>query len=129
MSPPVVQRMATRPAPALTLPPPAPPPVVAVQRAADDSLAAGSGVDRRPSLRRCPRCPIRAALPAVPAGPADAGGRGGRRGVECRGGGRSGAAAGDLDALAGRLYDKIRYRLKAELRLDRERAGLITDRR
>jgi hypothetical protein len=37
--------------------------------------------------------------------------------------------AGDLDALAGRLYDKIRYRLKAELRLDRERAGLITDRR
>jgi hypothetical protein len=40
-----------------------------------------------------------------------------------------GMATGDLDALAGRLYDKIRYRLKAELRLDRERAGLITDRR
>jgi hypothetical protein len=45
-------------------------------------------------------------------------------------GGVSGAvSAGDLDALAGRLYDKIRYRLKAELRLDRERAGMITDRR
>ena len=42
--------------------------------------------------------------------------------------GAAGAAAGDLDALAGRLYDKIRYRLKAELRLDRERAGLITNR-
>jgi hypothetical protein len=44
--------------------------------------------------------------------------------------GASGAVStGDLDALAGRLYDKIRYRLKAELRLDRERAGMITDRR
>jgi hypothetical protein len=33
----------------------------------------------------------------------------------------------DLDELAGRLYERIRHRLKAELRLDRERAGLLTD--
>ncbi|MGH9281525.1 MAG: hypothetical protein ACRD0S_01170, partial [Acidimicrobiales bacterium] len=32
-----------------------------------------------------------------------------------------------LDELARRLYDKLRWRLKAELTLDRERAGLLTD--
>jgi hypothetical protein len=32
----------------------------------------------------------------------------------------------ELDELAKRLYDRIRNRLKAELRLDRERAGLAT---
>jgi hypothetical protein len=34
---------------------------------------------------------------------------------------------GDLDELAKRLYERIRGRLRAELRLDRERAGLVTD--
>jgi hypothetical protein len=33
----------------------------------------------------------------------------------------------DLDALAGRLYERLLGRLKAELRLDRERAGMLTD--
>jgi hypothetical protein len=33
----------------------------------------------------------------------------------------------DIDELARRLYDPLAARLKAELRLDRERAGLITD--
>jgi len=33
----------------------------------------------------------------------------------------------ELDELARRLYDRIRGRLKAELHLDRERAGLVTD--
>lgn len=33
----------------------------------------------------------------------------------------------NLDALAGKLYDRIRNRLKSELLLDRERAGLLTD--
>ncbi|MDQ6709649.1 MAG: hypothetical protein M3Z11_03730 [Candidatus Dormibacteraeota bacterium] len=43
--------------------------------------------------------------------------------------GPSGAAHPDenLDALAGKLYDRIRNRLKSELLLDRERAGLLTD--
>jgi hypothetical protein len=37
------------------------------------------------------------------------------------------AGSGNLDDLAAKLYDRIRGRLKAELRLDRERAGLVTD--
>jgi hypothetical protein len=41
----------------------------------------------------------------------------------------AGARAGgaELDELAGRLYDRIRFRLRSELHLDRERAGLVTD--
>ena len=34
---------------------------------------------------------------------------------------------GDMDELAGKLYDKIRARLKSELLVDRERAGFLTD--
>jgi len=33
----------------------------------------------------------------------------------------------DMDELAGKLYDKIRTRLKSELLVDRERAGFLTD--
>jgi hypothetical protein len=33
----------------------------------------------------------------------------------------------DMDELAGKLYDRIRTRLKSELLVDRERAGLLTD--
>jgi hypothetical protein len=33
----------------------------------------------------------------------------------------------ELDELAGRLYDRLRSRLRQELLLDRERAGLLTD--
>ena len=40
---------------------------------------------------------------------------------------QAGAAPADLDDLARRLYDRLRSRLMAELRLDRERAGLVTD--
>lgn len=36
-------------------------------------------------------------------------------------------AGGDLDDLARRLYDRIRDQLKRELRLDRERHGMLTD--
>ncbi|MGH8930851.1 MAG: hypothetical protein ACRDZO_09565, partial [Egibacteraceae bacterium] len=34
-------------------------------------------------------------------------------------------SAAELDELAARLYDRIRTRMKAELRVDRERAGLV----
>jgi hypothetical protein len=37
------------------------------------------------------------------------------------------AAETDMDELAGRLYDRIRTRLKSELLVDRERAGFLTD--
>ncbi|MBO0707479.1 MAG: hypothetical protein J2P44_03875, partial [Candidatus Dormibacteraeota bacterium] len=33
----------------------------------------------------------------------------------------------EVDALAGRLYDRIRSRLRSELLIGRERAGQITD--
>jgi hypothetical protein len=39
----------------------------------------------------------------------------------------AGAGTADLDDLARRLYDRLRSRLMAELRLDRERAGFVTD--
>jgi hypothetical protein len=45
-------------------------------------------------------------------------------------GGAPGAGAapgGNIDELVRRLYDPLAARLKAELRLDRERAGLVTD--
>jgi hypothetical protein len=38
-----------------------------------------------------------------------------------------GPPAADLDELARRLYDRLRLRLRAELRLDRERSGHLTD--
>jgi hypothetical protein len=37
------------------------------------------------------------------------------------------AAHGDVDDLARRVYERVRVQLKADLRLDRERAGLLTD--
>jgi hypothetical protein len=43
------------------------------------------------------------------------------------GGGAAAAAGPDLDDLARRLYDRLRGRLAAELRLDRERIGALTD--
>jgi hypothetical protein len=33
----------------------------------------------------------------------------------------------EMDELAGKLYDRIRSRLKTELLVDRERAGFLTD--
>jgi len=37
------------------------------------------------------------------------------------------AAETDMDELAGKLYEKIRTRLKSELLVDRERSGFLTD--
>jgi hypothetical protein len=33
----------------------------------------------------------------------------------------------DLETLAARLYDRLRSRIRMELLIDRERAGLLTD--
>ncbi len=41
--------------------------------------------------------------------------------------GPSQASETDMDELAGKLYDRIRSRLKTELLVDRERAGFLTD--
>jgi hypothetical protein len=40
---------------------------------------------------------------------------------------QSGKGGDDIDDLSRRLYDRIRDRLKAELYLDRERAGQLND--
>lgn len=42
-------------------------------------------------------------------------------------GGASPQTEEELDVLAGRLYDHIAGRLRRELRMDRERTGLLTD--
>jgi hypothetical protein len=69
---------------------------------------AAPGVDAMPAVQRAPEASPVATAPEAPAAPA-------------------GAPGGDLDELARRLYDRIRSRLKAELRLDRERSGHLTD--
>lgn len=82
------------------------------QRAADGSLeftAAAPPVDSGPPAATPP---VSTAAPA----PIEGGGAG-------PGAGAGPAAAGDLDELAHKLYDRIRWRLRNELRLDLERAG------
>jgi hypothetical protein len=43
------------------------------------------------------------------------------------GAGRGQTSEADLDEMAKKLYDKIRDRMRAELRVDRERFGRVTD--
>jgi hypothetical protein len=70
-----------------------------------------------PSRRRWRRDDPGPRARAVGAGP-----RAGRGPVRGHRSGRSGT--GDLDELAHKLYDRIRWRMRSELRLDMERAGL-----
>jgi transglutaminase-like putative cysteine protease len=115
---PPVQRLVSRSEPTRSWPSPGGAPTVTVQRAVEEPAAT-------PAMPESPAEP-----PVPPVVPAGLPGAEGAVTAVAAGAAAGGAlAAGDLDALAGRLYDKIRYRLKAELRLDRERAGLITDRR
>ena len=58
----------------------------------------------------------------VAAAPASAGGAGGSSGAPGLGG-----AGGNLDEIARRLYEPLAARLREELWLDRERAGLMSD--
>ncbi len=59
--------------------------------------------------------------PALSAGAPSAAGAAGAHG------GGAAPSEGELDDLAVRLYDRLRSRLRLELLIDRERAGLITD--
>jgi hypothetical protein len=68
-----------------------------------------SGADTAPAPQRAPIAPPVDPAPAVPAAAP------------------GGAPGADLDELARRLYDRIRLRLRTELRLDRERSGQLTD--
>jgi hypothetical protein len=79
----------------------------ALQREAGDTappadLGPASAAEAPAATAAAPAAATPAAAPAHPAGP------------------------GDLDDLARRLYERIRARLRAELRLDMERAGMLT---
>jgi hypothetical protein len=80
-----------------------------------------------PNVQRAAE-PIGASVDSQPAGPADGSTAEAIPPVPAPGV-RPDRASGalDIDDLARRLYDPLAARLKAELRLDRERAGLITD--
>jgi hypothetical protein len=108
---------------ALPLPPPAP--VVQRETAAHPVPAA-----REVTVVQAQAAAV--AAPDLPA--ADLGGTGGGPSdgpVPTAPPGTPPAAAGtpppDLDELARRLFDPLSARLRAELRLDRERAGVVTD--
>ncbi|HVS06193.1 MAG TPA: hypothetical protein VHK65_08495 [Candidatus Dormibacteraeota bacterium] len=72
---------------------------------------------------------ISSAASSLPSGAASAGGSA----IGSAIGGAASALGGhkpeetDMDELAGKLYDRIRNRLKTELLVDRERAGFLTD--
>jgi hypothetical protein len=74
------------------------------QRQADGSVVFSPAPDDAPAVQA-------ASAPATPSAAAPA---------------QPGAAGADLDELAKRLYGRLRVMLKHELRLDRERAGLLT---
>ena len=59
----------------------------------------------------------------------DAGGHSGTAGAihESADGGKAEISQQQLDRLAGQLYSRLRTRLVNELRLDRERAGHLSD--
>jgi hypothetical protein len=88
-----------------------------------------------PVVSRLPEAPLSGPMPRtivtggvpVQLAEADAPAPGGGGG----GGSASGAAGAhsdrELDDLAHQLYDRLRSRLRMELLIDRERAGLITD--
>ena len=126
---PISPSASTRPLP-LAMPAPAPAPALAgdaavqagvAQRMTDNSVefsppseystetASDAGVD--PAVQRLADGPV---VQTAPAGPAP-------------GGGGEGALPTDLDELARRLFDPLSARLKTELWLDRERAGLISE--
>jgi hypothetical protein len=85
-------------------PEPAPPstaaPTSTAQRAGEAGPAADAGIDATSATSSDP-----GAAPAGGAGPSER----------------------DLDALAGRLFDRIERSLRAELLVDRERAGTLVD--
>jgi hypothetical protein len=131
---PVVQ--AYRPGSSLPL---APPPGMALQRAAQalaDSRtepADESGEPFAPTLQGAWYDSIaagatRMASSAMSSGAAVGGGAlGSAAGAAASSLGHQQAAEPDMDELAGKLYDRIRTRLRTELLIDRERAGFLTD--
>jgi hypothetical protein len=96
------------------------PPATVLRAVADPALGSPDAAD--PGIAASSEAGVqRAAGDAAPAaGPAPAGTAGSA--------GASGPTSGpELDALAARLYERIRLRLRRELLADRERAGVLVD--
>jgi hypothetical protein len=105
----------------------APAPAIIQRIAADESRDQTAWATvAEPSLQRAPaEAPAVGEAPAgVAVGPSAAASP---NGTSFHAPADSHAAEGDMDALAGKLYDRIRSRLKTELLVDRERAGFLTD--
>jgi hypothetical protein len=85
--------------------------VVFAPPAGEGSRLPQASASPAPVLQRAAADPPVDTTPAAPGAPAAPGG----------------PPAADLDELARRLYDRLRHRLRAELRLDRERSGQLTD--
>jgi hypothetical protein len=90
-------------------------------------LAAARPPDGEPAVQRAPEAPQFLAID-VPVQRAEEG----AAPAAATGAGAAGGAAPqhsdkELDDLARQLYERIRSRLRLELLVDRERAGLITD--
>jgi len=107
---PVVARAAAGPTEPSVSPPPAAPET-------DQHSPDGTASDAAPPPLEVQRSDDGGASPA-PSGPGGAG-------AEHGGGG--GPSDADLDDLSRKLYGRLVERLKAELYLDRERAGLLSD--
>jgi hypothetical protein len=106
----------------------APAPVIVQRIAADESgnSTAWANIAAVASLQREP-AEVAAAAEAPGALTAGPTGAESPNGLGFHPAAGSHAPEADLDALAGRLYDRIRSRLKTELLVDRERAGFLTD--
>jgi hypothetical protein len=128
---PAVQALFSMPSLPLPRPPaiPAPDLTPALGEALPDAMPAPSLVptvaDQVPTVGELPDAvaALAAGAPAAaaPGRPAPSGG------ASPAGGAAPGGAAADVDALVRRLYDPLARRLKAELRLDRERVGRALD--
>ena len=89
------------------------------ERTAWMTVMAGSSLQREPVEAAAGEAP--GAVSAQPGGAASPNGSAPHLAANSR------SADADMDALAGKLYDRIRSRLKTELLVDRERAGFLTD--
>jgi len=118
--PPVVlRRLAGPEAAAPRRNPPATPAATSFVSMFGDASSTGVGADE-PSLQREPDAPAAAPEPPDPSpGPPPAAAAPPSVPV--------GSSAADLEEMARRLYEPLSARLRAELWLDRERAGLMTD--
>ena len=101
--------------------------MASVQRSAAEIASLASGADvvpmQRADLDAGDNAPVAREWPSVQAASAAPSGAASTPAAPDA----QGRSDENIDALAGQLYERIRVRLKSELLVDRERAGLLTD--